>query len=155
MITTDHPKAETLDPRDPWARTRRIEIFRVCQENGITQFQDGPLGLPPKDLMIRELKKRGIKPPSVPPRGIGKYLNERSGDTTPDSHHYSGQQVKPTGAVTVEADEILERDWQQAQQQTQREAKSYNDMRAELKAAGVKLDRKWDKARVTEEWEKL
>lgn len=59
---------QTFDPRDPWAKARRIEIYRHGRVHGATDIQEDM----PKDLMVRRLKARNIPPPVVPPRMIGK-----------------------------------------------------------------------------------
>jgi len=52
--------------------------------------------------------------------------------------------------MEIDADELLAREWGQ-----QKKEFGFNEMRAELKAAGVKLNRRWNKEAVKAEWEKL
>lgn len=138
---------ETLDPRGPWSTARRMEVFRYAKEKGVSEIKEQM----PKDVMVRILQAKGIAPPNVRPRLIGKNFDPRSWDTDINSHHYNGneQPSKPAETVTIDADELLEREWKS------QEVKGYNEMRAELKAAGVKLSRRWNKDDVRAEWEKL
>lgn len=142
----------TLDPRDPWALPRRMEIFRYAKELGIAEIVEAM----PKELMVKRLKARGIQPPKVPPRPIGKNLDYRSGDTSPDSHHYNGSPVvadQTAKTVEIDADDLLEAEWR-ASQQPKKEL-GFMEMRSELKKAGVKLNRRWRLPEVKAEWEKM
>lgn len=131
----------TFDPRDPWARARRIEIFRYAQEKGVTEVIEAM----PKDVMVKRLKARGIPPPAVPPRPIGANINPRSGDTSPNSHHYTAQPQKAAEPVSeVDASEVLERDWQQQQANpplADVAAMNITQARQECKRRGIKLKR--------------
>ena len=146
MIPTD-----TFDPRDPWAKTRRMELVRYAAELGIKDIVEQM----PKDLMIKRLKAHGVQPPRVPPRPIGKNFEARSG-TDLNSHHFNGseQASKTTEVLEIDADELTERQWA-AQQKPDIVKMGFNDMRAELKAGGVKLDRKWRLDDVRAQLEKL
>lgn len=132
---------QTFDPRDPWARARRLEVFRHAQENGVTEI----LETMPKDLMVKLLRAKDIPPPSVPPRPIGAHISARSGDTSPDSHHYAGPAtVAPTETVVVDADAVLERDWKREQDAVKPSAVSamtITELRQECKRRGIKIAR--------------
>ena len=129
----------TFDPRDPWARARRIEIFRYAQEKGVTEVVEQM----PKDVMVKRLKAKGIPPPPVPPRSIGAHINPRSGDTSPTSHRYTGQtQPKAETVVEVDADEVLERDWQQQSSAPKTDRPmTITEARQECKRRGIKMKR--------------
>lgn len=126
----------TFDPRDPWAKARRIEVFRWAQEKGITEIVEQM----PKDVMVNRLKARNIPPPPVPSRMIGAHIDPRSGDTSPTSHRHGGQPQK-LAATTVEVDaaDVLERDWQQ--QSAVAAPMNITDMRKECKRRGIKMVR--------------
>ena len=102
---------ETLDPRDPWKRVRRMEVVRYAAELGI----EGITEAMPKDVSVAILRGKGVPPPSVPPRSIGKNFESRSG-TDLNSHHYNQpQQTKTQQVVEVDADELLMREWKAQQ----------------------------------------
>lgn len=128
------------DPRDGWARARRREVFRYAQELGFKDIVEQM----PKDLMVRLLKSRGAAQPKVPLRPLGQ-------ERPTDSHHINSAQAETT---EIDADELLAQEWA-AQQKPDIANMSFNDMRAELKAAGVKLDRKWRMDDVRAQLEKL
>ena len=136
----------TLDPRGPWASVRRMECYRYAAELGIKEIYE-PM---PKDLCVKIFTARGVPPPKVPMRSIGKNMDARAWNTTPGSHHSNLEQRQPTKALEIDADELLAREWGQ-----QKKEVGFNEMRAELKAAGVKLDRRWRLAEVKAEWKKL
>lgn len=128
------------DPRDTWDRARRMEIFRYAQEKGVSAIKDGPSGLPPKDVMVAQLKALGLPPPLVNPRLVGAYADSRSGDTSPNSHHYTGQQTQqPAETVELDALAVLERDWKQ--QQSAPVAVTITELRKECKRRGIKMAR--------------
>lgn len=145
----------TLDPSGPWSKVRRVELFRLCQENGLNEMRDGPSGLPPARVMVAALSAKGVAPPSTAHRSIGKNFNPRAWDTDLNTHKNTAapEAAKPAETVTVDADDMLLSQWKALQDKPK--VLGFNEMRAELKAAGVRLDRKWDKARVSEEWKKL
>lgn len=134
--------SQTFDPRDQWARARRIEVFRYASELGHTKDNYIEEQMP-KDLMVKRLKALGVPPPSVPPRPIGANINSRSGDTSPNSHHYTAGKSQPVEIAEVDASDVLERDWKT---QPKVEARSVADMsitelRKECKARGIKMAR--------------
>lgn len=131
---------ETIDPRDPWERVRRMEVFRYAQELRVPGIEDRG-GIPPKDLMVAQLKALKIPPPTVPPRTIGA-VDPRMGDTSPDSHHFKGQTQPQRQPETVEltALDVLTRDWQ-AQQSKPVDQMTITEARKECKARGIKMAR--------------
>lgn len=137
------------DPRSAWDHARRIELVRHAHECGYKDITEHM----PKDLIVKRLKALGAPPPNTPLRPlqpIGGTINPRAGDTRSDSHKNGVPQSATSNEVEIDADELLEQEYAQ-----QKRDLGFNEMRAELKAAGVKLDRKWDKAKVKEEWQKL
>lgn len=115
-----------------------MEVFRYAQEKGVTEIVETM----PKDLMVARLKARGIPAPSVPPRAIGAHMSPRSGDTTPDSHHYTAK-PQPTETSELDAASVLEREWQQQQTAPVFDAgtASITEVRKELKRRGIKMAR--------------
>jgi hypothetical protein len=140
-----------LDPRGPWARARRIELIRYAAELGIQEISEEM----PKEVIVKILQSRGIQPPSVPPRFVGALADSRSGDTSPTSHHYNGSQVPKIAerAVEINADDLALQEWKKSREKPKE--LTFNEMRAELKASGVKLDRRWRMAEVRAQLEKL
>lgn len=127
---------QTFDPRSAWDHARRIEIYRYAKEKGITEIVEAM----PKDLMVLRLKALGLPPPPVPQRPIGALIDSRSGDTSPESHHYTGQPQKPvTETVVMDAAAVMERDWQQTQKTPT--TMTITEMRQELKRRGIKMKR--------------
>lgn len=137
--------SQTFDPRDQWAKARRIEVFRYATELGHTK-DDYIQEQMPKDMMVKRLKARNVPPPSVPPRPIGAHISARSGDTSPDSHHYNAAKPATSESVSVDAADILERDWKPdlptADAPTTDLAKmSIGELRQACKTRGIKLAR--------------
>lgn len=130
---------QTFDPRDPWAKARRIEVYRYAREKGIVEINEQM----PKDLMVERLKALGVPPPSVPPREIGAHINARSGDTSPDSHHYNGStKAAAPEVVEMNAIEVLARDWKQQQAAPPDVASmTITQARQECKRRGIKIAR--------------
>jgi hypothetical protein len=145
---------EITDPRDPWMKARRLELVRYAHKNGHVDISERW----PADLIRQELKKRGLPPPNVPNRRLPtvESYNPRSGDTAPEGVDYGEwKDFKAQFLVeTVDPLEAMRRDFEREMQAPEKEP-GYNDMRKELKSAGVKLDRKWTKEQVKAEWEKL
>ncbi len=138
-----------FDPRTPWDHARRPELVRHAHDLGYKDITEQM----PKDLIVKRLKALGAPPPSTPLRPlmpIGGTYDPRAGDTSPTSHKNGASINVATGETEIDAEELLEQEY--AAQSAQ---KGFNEMRAELKAAGVKLDRKWNKEAVKAEWEKL
>lgn len=138
------------DPRTAWDHARRMELVRHAHELGYKDITEQM----PKDLIVKRLRALGAPPPNTPLRPlqpIGGTLDPRSGDTRPDSHR-NGAAKTFGGETEIDAGELLEQEY--AAQSAPREL-GFNEMRAELKAAGVKLDRKWSKADVKAQWDKL
>jgi hypothetical protein len=81
-------------------------------------------------------------------------MNPRNGDTTPDSHRGTLSPIvlpKPIETtVTIDADLLLEQAWAIEEQKLRQPAKelTWNEMRAELKAKGIKINRRWRMADV-------
>ena len=131
------------DPRDKWQHARRIELVRYANENGHPEITEDY----PKNLIIQKLKSYGLPPPSVPPRYIGS--GPRSGDTDLNSHHYNGSPApqQKTETVEIDADELMALEFE-ARKRPNVDQMTWNEMRKELKARGIKLDRKWSMADV-------
>jgi hypothetical protein len=124
-----------------------MECYRYAAELGIKEIYE-PM---PKDICVKIFTAKGVLPPKVPVRSIGKDMNARAWDTSPTSHRSNTERPpEPTKTAEIDADELLAREWGQ-----QKKEVGFNEMRAELKAAGVKLNRRWNKEAVKAEWEKL
>jgi hypothetical protein len=124
------------DPRDPWMRARRIELVRYAHEKGMASEISEQM---PKDLIVKRMKAKGLPPPSVPPRPLGG--PPRSGDTSPDSHHYTGPQVEvKQDTVTVDAADLAEREWA-ARQDKPFDQMDIRELRSACKAKGIALKR--------------
>lgn len=129
------------DPRDPWARTRRFELVQYAEQLGIKEISEQM----PHSLIVKKLKALGIKPPGVQHAPLG-------------SPPKSAPAIRRAGENTVvlDADELVEREYEENLKKViPIENMTFNDMRAELKAAGVKLDRKWRMAEVRSQLENL
>src|SRR5690242_8353384 len=140
------------DPRSAWDHARRMELVRHAHDLGHKDITEQM----PKDLIVRRLKALGAPPPNTPLRPlqpIGGTVNPRAGDTTPTSHRNGNSRSAGSGEIEIDAGELLEQEF--AAQQAAPRQLGFNEMRAELKAAGVKLDRRWNKEAVKAEWEKL
>ena len=121
----------TLDPSGPWAKLRRRECVYLAKKHGVTEVTEEWA----KNDIVAVLSARGVVPPAMNGRNIGKNFDPRAWDTNVDID------------IPVSAPTPIP--------QSKKADIGFNEMRAELKAAGVKLDRKWDKAAVKAEWEKL
>jgi hypothetical protein len=137
------------DPRDKWRQARRIELVRYAEENGHPEIDHRY----PANLIILKLKALGLPPPSVPDRRIGS--SPRAGDTTPNSHHAVNGPPKPKAeTITIDADELLEREFEETLKPAIKNM-TYREMRAELKASGMVLNRRWSKQDIINELEQL
>lgn len=139
------------DPRSPWDHARRMELVRHAHDLGHKDISETM----PKELIVKRLKALGAPPPNTPLRPltpIGGTVDPRSGDTHPGSHRNGAAKSVATGEIEIDAGELLE---QEFAAQSAPKNLGFHEMRAELKAAGVKLDRKWNKEAVKAEWEKL
>ncbi len=128
------------DPRDPWARTRRIELVQYAEELGVKEISEQM----PHSLIVKKFKALGIKPPKSEHAPLG---------APPKSAPATRQASENT--VLLDADELAELEWKASQAKPKIESMTFNDIRAELKAAGVKLDRKWRMAEVRAQLENL
>ena len=130
--------SDAFDPRDAWGHARRIELVRHANAMGHTDIIEQM----PKELIVKRLKALGVPPPTVPLRPLmapGGNYNPRSGDTSPTSHKAGAVPVK-SAPDEIDADELLEQEWQQKKPVADM---NWHEMRAELKARGIKIDRKW------------
>jgi hypothetical protein len=137
-----------FDPRSAWDHARRMELVRHANDLGYKDITEQM----PKELIVRRLQALGAPPPNTPLRPlqpIGGTIDPRTSDTHPGSHK-NGTAKQIAASDEIDATELLEQEFA-----SQNANKSYNEMRAELKAAGVKLDRRWNKEAVKAEWEKL
>lgn len=126
------------DPRDPWAKTRRIELVQYAEQLGIKEISEQM----PHSLIVKKLKALGIKPPNSQHAPLG--ANSKA----------APRQAAENTAV-LDADDLAEMEWKASQSKPAIESMGFNDMRAELKNAGVKLDRKWRIPEVRAQLERL
>ena len=132
--------SDAFDPRDAWQHARRIELVRYASEIGHPEIVEQM----PKNMIVEKLKALGVPPPSVPLRPLmapGGNYDPRSGDTTPVSHRTGKAPIKNI-PDEIDADELLAQEWSQKKPVEQM---GWHEMRAELKARGIKIDRKWTK----------
>lgn len=120
------------DPRDALSRARRMELFRFAQAQGISDIVQEM----PASLMRRMLRARGLTNIRIPPRMLG--AQNASG---------SSQQAGPDHKVNeIDADDDLARQFQEQQKAKQAAPAagkmSMNELRAECKARGIKMDRR-------------
>jgi len=119
------------DPRDPLSKARRDELRRYARKNGIEVHPDMPA------LLLRDLlRQRGLTRPPIPNRPLGAQVQ-------------NGLPALPSGGQQngVEADAIadLARQYQQQRQPPPPLAPStmgINELRAECKRLGIKLERR-------------
>lgn len=119
----------TLDPSGPWSKLRRRECVYLARKHGIQEVTEEWA----KNDIVQLLSARGIVPPVIEGRHIGKNFNPRAWDTNVDLD------VPVVSPIPTPAKPDI----------------GFNEMRAELKAAGVKLDRRWNKEQVKALWLKL
>lgn len=132
---------EIFDPRDPWARTRRMQLVQYAEQLGIKEISEQM----PHTVIVRKLKALGVKPPNGPQVPLG--APPRSEAVTPSS----------PDTIVLDVDELAELQWQAQQTPKARPIAemTFNEMRAELKSGGVKLNRRWRMDEVKAELEKL
>ena len=131
------------DPRNNLKKATRWELIQFARSKGVNIDPEMPA-----ELMRDILADNGHTDIQLPPRVLGSPNYWGRGKTATSVPPMS---VKADNTVNAKSD--LARQWRE--QQKPKETKSYNEMRADLKAAGVKLDRKWSKQDVTERWEQI
>lgn len=124
------------DPRDALGKLKRLELFRLAQENKITEIPSEQM---PGDLMRDILRSKGIHPKSVPNRQLG---TSEPTVTTPTSHRGGAVEVKaPDKIVEVSATADLARQWQQSREARPVAAMSITELRQECKRRNIKMAR--------------
>src|SRR5690349_10182911 len=109
---------DVWDPRDPWTRTRKIELLQYADKLGISEITEQM----PHTLIVKRMKALGVPPPNTPARQLGaspgaEPVVRKSGENT----------------VTVSAEDLAELEWRQQQHMAPPKIElGFNEMRAAL-----------------------
>ena len=116
------------DPRDALAKARRYELLKFAKANGISEITESM----PAILMRKILRGRGLTRIAIPPRTLGQMNQARSAEAAPSS----GDQVPE-----IDADADLARQFGQPAAPKPAGDMSINELRAAVKAKGLKIAR--------------
>lgn len=124
-----------VDPRSPLQKARRPELARFARQHGITEYvypngRREPIDEIPAVIIRKVLMERGLTRIPIPNRSIGTMPNAR----------------EPVNVNEVSADADLERQFMSAPPPVEEPSKpvsemSINELRAAVKAKGIKLER--------------
>jgi len=115
------------DPRDLLGKATRYELARFAKEKGVPGITEET----PADVSRKILRSRGLTDIKIPNRQLGSYDN-----VVPPAVTSAGE---PASENAIDAVDLLTAEYEQKKDISQM---SMNELRAECRARGVKMERR-------------